>query len=115
MYLLALKRRGARMNGMANPGELLINIVSLNKPKVLSRLEPKWQRSGHKGFAFPCHGQTTLPVDRESLNHSLLLKRNMVSPYFSRKGKRVARRADGSVGRGGWSKRTPSRNEKDRG
>jgi hypothetical protein len=33
--LAALSRRGARNDGRGNPGELLINVVILNKPKVL--------------------------------------------------------------------------------
>ena len=38
MYLSALRRRGARMDGKANPGERSINIVNENKPKVLEGL-----------------------------------------------------------------------------
>jgi hypothetical protein len=33
--LAALSRRGAKNDGRGNPGELLINVVILNKPKVL--------------------------------------------------------------------------------
>ena len=33
--LTALSRRGAKNDGMGNIGELLINVVIYNKPKVL--------------------------------------------------------------------------------
>lgn len=38
-------------------------------------------------------------------NPSVLLMRNLVNPYSSRKGKQPARGADGDVGRGVWKKR----------
>jgi len=34
--LLALRRSGAKVDGMANSGELLINVVRSSKPKALS-------------------------------------------------------------------------------
>ena len=39
--LLAPKRSGARVDGMANSGELLINAVNSNKPKALTGLNQK--------------------------------------------------------------------------
>src|SRR5271166_6676366 len=39
--LLALRRSGARVDGMANSGELLINVVNLSKPKALTGLNQK--------------------------------------------------------------------------
>ena len=50
MYLSALDGEGARMNGMANPGELSVNIVSLNKPKMLMRLEPNGNVAGTRAL-----------------------------------------------------------------
>ena len=53
---------------MANTCERAINIVNDNKPKVLEGLSQKWQRSGYKDLSFPCHGQSTLPVERARPN-----------------------------------------------
>ena len=39
--LLALGRSGARVDGMANSGELLINVVRTSKPKALIGLNQK--------------------------------------------------------------------------
>ncbi len=39
--LAALSRRGAKNDGMGNIRELLINVVILNKPKVLLGLNQK--------------------------------------------------------------------------
>src|SRR5436305_7618843 len=56
------------------------------------------------------------PPGRQQVpNPTLLRKRNVVTPYLSRKGKRAARRADGGAGLGCRKKRTPSRNEADTG
>jgi hypothetical protein len=35
------RRSGARVDGMANPGKLLINVVRSNKPKALTGLNQK--------------------------------------------------------------------------
>ena len=39
--LLAPRRSGAKVDGMANPGELLINVVRTSKPKALRGLNQK--------------------------------------------------------------------------
>ncbi len=39
--LAALSRRGAKNDGMGNISELLVNVVILNKPKVLLGLNQK--------------------------------------------------------------------------
>jgi hypothetical protein len=46
-------------------------------------------------------------------NPSVLLMRNLVNPYLSRKGKRPVRE-DGGVGRGEWKKRMPVCNGPDK-
>ena len=52
MYLSASRRRGARMDGMANPGERSINIVIDTKPKVLAGLSQKGTVAGTRTLPF---------------------------------------------------------------
>ena len=106
---------GARMGGMANTCECSINIVTDNKLKVLRGLSQKWQCSGYKDFGLPCHGHSTLPVERARLTHSLLRQRNMATPYVPRQGRQAVRRAYRCAGMRGWKKRRPSCNGVDRG
>ena len=47
-------------------------------------------------------------------NPLVLLMRNLLNPYLSRKGKQPAREADGGVGRGEWKKRMPVCNGPDK-
>src|SRR5215813_4159432 len=63
-YLPASGGDGARVDGMVNVSEPLINVVSESKPKIAERLGPKRHRSGTWDSAFPRHGQSTLPADR---------------------------------------------------
>ncbi len=58
------------MDGMVNIGELSINVVNRDKPKMLRGLGQKWHRSGYRVSRLPCHGHATLPADREHLTHS---------------------------------------------
>jgi hypothetical protein len=53
--LLAPRRSGARVDGMANPGELLINVVRTSKPKALRGLNQKvrGQVRGSSFIPFP--------------------------------------------------------------
>src|SRR5271165_5408574 len=50
--LLAPRRSGARVDGMANSGELLINAVNSSKPKALTGLNQK-VNGQVQGFSFP--------------------------------------------------------------
>ena len=54
---------------MANPGELLINVVRTSKPKGLRGLNEKvkWPSAGV--FPFPCRRLSEPPANRQSLNH----------------------------------------------
>src|SRR5438132_10672815 len=52
MSLSAPRRRGARMDGMANPGERSINIVTDTKPKVLAGLSQKGTVAGTRTLPF---------------------------------------------------------------
>jgi hypothetical protein len=101
-------------DGMANRGELLINVVTTNKPKMLTGLTqkgivtrcwgcvlPNHSRNGHRriGSAYPIRA----------------IKWNVVSPYLSRTGKRAVRQTNGDAGRRGRKKQRPSCNGMDRG
>ena len=72
-------RKGARLNGMANPSELLINLVTLNKPKALIGLDQKRYVAGISA-RFSESRDATPPGERQGLNHFLLLTWNMVNP-----------------------------------
>ena len=52
--LLALRRLGAKVDGMANSGELLINVVRSSKPKALRGLNQKGMWPGAGVSPFPC-------------------------------------------------------------
>jgi hypothetical protein len=58
----------ARLDGMVNICELLINFVNINKPKMLTRLEPKgvW-----KGCCVQIsqHVDSIPPEERRNLTH----------------------------------------------
>jgi len=99
---------------MANRCAPLINVVRTNKPKGLTGLD---QKVGDQVEAVPSLSPADVasPAERRSLTHPLVLGRNVVSPYLSRKGKRAVRRAHGDAGRGRWKKRRPSCSGVDRG
>jgi len=72
---------------MANTCERAINIVNDNKPKVLEGLSQKWPRSGYKDLSFPCHGPSTLPVERARLTHSFVTATEHGNPVCLPSGK----------------------------
>jgi hypothetical protein len=99
---------------MVNVYEPLINVVRNNKPKRLTRLEPKGKRSSIevcKLFYRRCRifGKQTEP---NPLNHVIM--RNVVSLYFSLSGKQSAMIAYRNAGKGCQKKQTPTCNEVDR-
>jgi hypothetical protein len=69
------------VEGMVNPGELSLNAVRTNQPKMLSGWSQKGQVAGNGGSPFLRHGPRPLPANRENLNPSLSFQRNMGSPY----------------------------------
>jgi hypothetical protein len=109
---------------MVNICESLINAVSFNKPKMLisprkaQRLEPKGKWSGIGDLTSPI-ADGVPPAERRDLTHAgMQAKRGkpVVLPKDAvQTGKRAARRADGTAGKGWWRKRMPPRNETDRG
>ncbi len=75
-------RVGARVDGMENVSEPLINVVRTNKPKTLIGLSQKacgWHR------CFSLHLSQTIqpPADRRLLTHPMAHKWNVVSPALS--------------------------------
>ncbi len=99
---------------MANTCEPLINVVRTNKPKGLRGLD---QKVSDQVEAVPplSPADVASPADRRSLTHPMVLVRNVVSPYLSRKGKPTVRAADGGAGKGRRKKRRPSYSGVDRG
>ena len=89
--LLALKRSGTREDGMANPGELLINVVRTSKPKTLIGLNQNgtWPGAGDSpspAVAVRATGEQAEP--KPSVIHPW----NVVSPSSSPRGRPAARR-----------------------
>jgi hypothetical protein len=58
------------MDGMVNTCELLINVVTSGKPKMLKGLGQKRHWSGYRVLLLPCHGHHTLPANREHLTRT---------------------------------------------
>jgi hypothetical protein len=106
---------GAGMGGMANRGERSINIVMLNKPKVLEGLSQKGNVAGTRSPSFLVMGTPRYRWTERAQPTRVLLERNMATPYVSRQGKRAVRQARGRAGMGGWKKRRPSCSGMDRG
>ena len=66
--LVALSRRGAKNDGMGNISELLINVVMLDKPKVLLGLNQK-VRGMVRGLSISSTHSTIPPAKRQALIH----------------------------------------------
>ncbi len=66
--LAALSRRGAKNDGMGNISELLINVVILNKPKVLLGLNQK-VRGMVRGLLTSSTHSRIPPAKRQTLTH----------------------------------------------
>jgi hypothetical protein len=56
------------MDGMVNRGELLINVVTSNKPKTLTGLNPNGKWAGLGVFWFP-NTDVDPPANRQCLTH----------------------------------------------
>ena len=90
--LPAPRRSGARVDGMANPGELPINVVRTSKPKVLRGLDQK-VRGQVQGHSPSPAVAVEPPANRQSLNHPMIHPWNVVSPSSSLRGRPAARRS----------------------
>ena len=66
--LLTPRRSGARVDGMANSSELLINVVRSSKPKALRGLNQKVRGQVQGPLPSPAVAAEP-PANRQSLNH----------------------------------------------
>jgi len=83
-------RSGARVDGMANSGELLINVVRSNKPKALTGLNQNgtWPSAG--ASSFPCR-RCRVTGGQAEPKPSVIHPWNVVSPSSSLRGRPAAR------------------------
>src|SRR6516165_5153940 len=89
--LLASRRSGARVDGMANPGELPINAVRTNKPKALRGLDQK-VRGQVQGYP-PSPAVAVAATGGEAEpKPSPICPWNVISPSLSLWGRSAARR-----------------------
>jgi len=88
--LPASGRSGARVDGMANSGELLINVVRTSKPKTLRGLNQNgtWPSAG--AFPFPCR-RCRATGEQAEPHPSVMHPWNVVSPSSSLWGRPSAR------------------------
>ena len=112
--LPASRRSGARMDGMANSGELLINVVRTSKPKALTGLNQNGTWPGAGVSPFPCR-RCRATGEQAEPNPSVIRPWNVVSPSSSPWGRPAARWTDGTAGKGRGRKRRPLGNRTDRG
>jgi hypothetical protein len=88
--LPALRRSGARVDGMANSSELLINVVRTNKPKALRGLN-QTVRGQVQGYP-PSPAVTVAATGEEAEPQpSVIHPWNVVSPSSSPRGRPAAR------------------------
>ena len=105
--------RGPGSGGRVNSGEAVINVVTKDKRKMLSRL-------GQRACG-QVRGLLTLPTQmahhrrRAAALPTRVHPRNVVSPSSPRKGQRLARGAQGTAGTGRGRTRMPACNGSDRG
>jgi hypothetical protein len=94
-------RSGARVDGMANPGELLINVVRSNKPKALRGLNQKVRGQVQRDLPSPVVVIRATGGEAEP-KPSVIHPWNVVSPSSSLRGRTVVRRRQWG---GGWRMR----------
>ena len=89
--LLTPRRSGARVDGMANSGELLINVVRSNKPKALTGLNQKVRGQVQRDLPSPVVVVRATGGEAEP-TPSVIHPWNVVSPSSSSRGRPSARR-----------------------
>src|SRR5271157_5877966 len=85
------RRSGARVDGMANSGELLINVVRSNKPKALTGLNQKVRGQVQRDPPSPVVVNRATGGQAEP-KPSVIHPWNVVSPSSSLRGRFAARR-----------------------
>ena len=90
--LPASRRSGARVDGMANSGELLINVVRSNKPKALRGLNQKVRGQVQRDLPSPVVVVRATGEEAEP-KPSLIHPWNVVSPSSSSRGRPAVRRS----------------------
>jgi hypothetical protein len=89
--LLTPRRSGARVDGMANPSELLINVVRSNKPKALTGLNQKVRGQVQRDPPSPVVVVRATGGEAEP-KPSVIHPWNVVNPSSSLRGRTAARR-----------------------
>ena len=90
--------RGPAVRGKVNPGEVLIKVVTENKPKMLSGLNQKV--SGQvRGLRIIPVADGAPPAERHDLTPGSIEKVNEVTPLSPREGRLPAKKANGIAGR----------------
>src|SRR5256885_15413721 len=84
--LLTSRRSGARVDGRANSGELLINVVRTNKPKALTGLNQKVRGQVQGPLPSPAVAVGATGGEAEPKT-SLIHSWNVVSPSSSPRGR----------------------------
>jgi len=93
------RRSGARVDGMANPGELLINVVRSNKPKALTGLNQKVRGQVQWDLPSPVVVIRATGGEAEP-KPSVIHPWNVLSPSSSLRGRTAARRRRRGGGQG---------------
>ena len=90
--LPASRRSGTRVDGMANSGELPINVVRTSKPKMLTGLNQNGMWPGAGASPFPCR-RCRATGEQAEPKPSVVRPWNVVSPSSSLRGRLAARRS----------------------
>ena len=93
------RRSGARVDGMANPGKLLINVVRSNKPKALTGLNQKVRGQVQRDLPSPVVVVRATGGEAEP-KPSVIHPWNVLSPSSSLRGRTAARRRRRGGGQG---------------
>jgi len=105
---------GARNDDMDNICELLINVVSASKPKMLTGLNQK-VRGVDGAFEFRSAQSMIPPADRQTLSHRVKSVEHGKPDCLRKCGNRPARAGRRQAGMGGRKKRKPCCNGADKG
>ena len=93
---------------------MLIKAVNRDKPKMLTGLNQNGTWSG-TGAAMSPVADDAPPAERHDLTPGMIDEMNEVTPLPPREGRRTAKDADETAGKGRGRKRMPVRNRSDRG